>query len=64
MNQNEPLGLPKGSVRAILALLMILIIFILMIKRIDIPEALWVAAAGLWAMYYIQKQSKPPTGGA
>lgn len=59
MNKNEPLGLPRGSVRAILALLLVasLIVFtgVSMVTGAAAPEALW-GLGGMVVGYYFAKR--------
>ncbi len=53
---DEPLGLPKGTVRAILALTVIVTVCVAVILKIEVPallESLAIAAAG----YYIGARS-------
>lgn len=53
---DEPLGLPKGSVRAILALVLVATVCVAAVMKIDVPalvESLATAAAG----YYIGTRS-------
>ena len=55
MNQNEPLGLPKGSVRAILAIIMILTICILVSLQLVVSDVMWGLAGTIIGFYFGQK---------
>jgi len=52
MNKEYPLGLPKGSVRAIIALIMWLGIFIMMMLGKEIPGEIWTAGGMIAAFYF------------
>jgi hypothetical protein len=48
---NEPLGLPKGSVRAILILIITIFLFFCFAQSLDIPEQLldfWIALVSFY----------------
>lgn len=57
MNSNEALGLPKGSIRAILALALVGAVVGLAAFGVPIPEGLWSLAGAGIAYYFAQKRT-------
>ena len=57
---DKPLGLPEGSVRAVLAVILLGSIALFMYLGIDIPE--WYSTlATAYAMFYIGTRTAPKT---
>lgn len=55
-----PLGLPEGSVRAVLALLVILTVCAMAFLQRDIPDTLGALAGLVVAAYFSQRANDPP----
>lgn len=55
MNPNEALGLPKGSVRAIIAMMLIGTVCTLAIRALPVPPELAGLASGAVGFYFGQK---------
>lgn len=51
-NNEHPLGLPKGSVRAIILLVSLLTVAIAVHRPIEVPEELWALLIAAFAFYY------------
>ena len=52
MRTDEPLGLPPGSVRAIIALALTGVAGWLMVTNTPVPENLWIANFSAWSLYF------------
>lgn len=57
MPNNEPLGLPAGSVRAIMTLLLLLTVCVLCIMKQPLPEILQQAFLVSLGMYHVGRQN-------
>lgn len=51
-NSEHPLGLPKGSVRAIILLVSLLTVAIGIHRPIEIPQEMWALLIAAFAFYY------------
>jgi len=52
LTEFEPLALPKGSIRALITLLIILPVPYIVIKRIEVPGEYWIAVIGIITYYF------------
>jgi hypothetical protein len=57
---NEPLGLPKGSVRALIALIIIIGSVALMFTKPEFPEAMAGVLGMVVTYYYLQREKEDP----
>jgi len=57
MRKNEPLWLPKGSIRALIALVLIISTVIFIAKRFELPQA-WFSIVAAMAGYYFGMRTK------
>ena len=65
MNKNQPLWMPSGSVRAILALMLVIVTCYLAVSSQITGEAFLTIASAVVAFYFGTKQqgTDTPTGG-
>jgi len=56
--EKQPLWLPKGSVRAIIALTSTSCAIVMVAKGINVPEWLATAIAMIWAYYFGARSTK------
>jgi len=58
--KNEPLFLPRGSVRAIIALITTTFVCTALFYKIDLPEFFVVTWAGIVGWYFAGRNNTPP----
>jgi hypothetical protein len=63
MNRSQPLWMPRGSVRAILALTLVFALIALVLAGQPIPEPFAPIVASVVAFYFAGKPQVPPTAG-
>ena len=63
MNHTQPLGLPPGSVRAILALTLVLAVVASFFLRGSVPETLSTMAGMVIGFYFNKSTTPPPANG-
>jgi hypothetical protein len=63
MNRSQPLWMPRGSVRAILALALVAALIALVLSGQAIPDAFAPIVASVVAFYFAGKPPVPPTNG-
>lgn len=62
LRSNEPLGLPQGSVRAVMTLLLLGTVCVLCVLRQPVPEILQEAFLLAMGMYFTSRGGKLPAG--
>jgi hypothetical protein len=60
MEPKPPLGLPEGSVRAVIALILVLTVCLMAVWGRHIPETLGTAVGMAIAGYFSQRNNSPP----
>jgi len=50
--ENQPLGMPKGSVRALIALAVVSTVMYLVTFQVNIPDQFWTIAIAVIAFYF------------
>ena len=58
MNNSKPLGLPTGSIRAIIALMVTVSTLMMVGLGVDIPDGLWAGFGAAIGFYFGQKVGK------
>jgi len=54
-NGQEAFGLPKNTIRALLAIVVTITACYIWITKGQLPDQLWQATLAIWAFYFVQK---------